>query len=161
MAIRIGSVTLTEVVIENEYGWAGIDVRASTALDGTPIIWEQSASGQPMDLVGERDTAWLTRSTLSALQALAAVPNATYTLVYQERSFSVRFRHEDAPVISAESIIPRPNQADADWYNRVRIKLMIVTTISTTTTTSSTTSSSTSSSTTSSSTSSSSTSSTA
>ena len=157
MAIRIGSVVLTELVIENEFGWAGIDVRSNKSLDGTPIVWEQSATGQPMDLVGDTDTAWLSRSTLSSLQALAAVPNATYTLIYQSRSYNVRFRHEDAPVISAEAIIPRPNHGNTDWYNRVRIRLMIVTTISTTTTTSSTTSSTSTSSTSSSSSSTSST----
>jgi len=61
-----------------------------------------------------------------ALKALVT-PGATYTLSYEGQTMTVRFRSEDHPPVSAAAIIPRPNHADTDYYNNVRIKLMKVT----------------------------------
>ena len=126
MAISLGGVALPDLIIDGEFEWTGVAAQVDTALSGNPIVWEHALSGRSIDLVGEDDTAWIARSVLVSLQALAAVVNGTYALVYESDNYTVRFRHEDAPAIYAEPIIPRPNQAGTDWYNRVRIKLMVV-----------------------------------
>jgi len=125
MAITLDAVTLPDLVIENEYEWSGVRAVAEHSLGGTPIIWEQENYGRPLDLTGGPEYGWVTRETLNDLQALAAVPGATYTLTYESDTYTVRFRHEET-AISARPIIPRPNHVDADYYNNVVIRLMEV-----------------------------------
>jgi hypothetical protein len=126
MAISIDAVSLPDLVIEGEFDFTGVRAEVALSLGGTPIVWEDSVQGKPIDLVGGNDTGWIDRSTLVSLLALAAVAGATYTLTYESDTYNVRFRHEEAPAIEATPIIPRPNPDGTDWYNNVRIKLMEV-----------------------------------
>ena len=125
MAITLGGVSLPDLTIEQEFGWTGVESAVDMSVGGAPIVWEREISGQPLDLVGGEDTAWITRAILEDLLALAAVPRATYTLDYEGTEYTVRFRNEDG-AISAEPLVPRPNHEDTDYYKNVRIRLMIV-----------------------------------
>jgi len=126
MAITLGGVDLPDLLIENEFGFPGVDSRVEFSLGGTPIIWEQEMTGKPIDLRGTTDTGWITRSVLQSLYALAAVPGATYTLDYEGTIYTVRFRNEDRPVLAAKPAVGRPNQDTTDYYSDVSIKLMEV-----------------------------------
>lgn len=126
MAISLDSVSLPDLLMDNEFGWNGVQAVVEMSLGGRPIVWEGSASGKEIDLVGGSDWGWMDRTTLLALQALASVPQATYTLSYEGASYTVRFRHEDNPTIEAEPIIPRPNPSGTDWFRNVTIRLMEV-----------------------------------
>lgn len=126
MTIQIDTVTLPDLVIDGEFEFTGVRAEVAHSLGGTPIVWEDSIQGKPLDLVGTRDEGWIDRTTLLALQALAGVAGATYTLTYESDTYNVRFRHEDVPAIEAFPIIPRPNPDGTDWYSNVRIKLMEV-----------------------------------
>lgn len=126
MAISLGGVTLPELVWDNEFGRAPVESKVDVSLGGTPLIWEQTTEGISIDLVGGTETGWATRSVLVALMALASLPEATYALSYEGDTYTVRFRHEEAPVIEANPVVPRPNHAGGDWYNNIRIKLMEV-----------------------------------
>lgn len=120
-------IDLTGLTIEDEFGKRLIDSDVEYALDGRPIVWEQVIpTGYIFDLIGTDDTGWLTRIILNDLQALSSVANATYHLRYEGELKTVRFRNEDAPVISATPLIRRSNIEDANWYNNIRIKLMEV-----------------------------------
>jgi len=127
MAISISGVSLPDLVIENEFAWTGVEAATERSLSGRPIIWEGEISGKPIDLIGSDKAAWMDRSTLIALRALAAVPNTTYDLIYGSDTYTVRFRHEEAPVIEATPIAPSPDAENTDRYNQVRIKLLEVT----------------------------------
>lgn len=124
--ISLEGITLPDLV------WSGINtapVKAVTesALDGTPIIWEQSANGGLLiDLVGGDDNGWITKATLLNLWTLASTARAVYTLVYEGDTYTVRFRNEDHPAIEVDPVIGRPNPDGADNYNNVWIKLMEV-----------------------------------
>lgn len=126
MAITLGGVTLTDVVIDNEFGISEVESIVEFALDGTPLIWEQPKVSKEIDLVGGDDFAWMDRTTLLALQALARAIGATYTLSYEGATKTVRFRNEAPPVIEATPVIARPNQAAGDWYGGIIIRLMEV-----------------------------------
>ncbi|MGD8388654.1 MAG: hypothetical protein PVG49_16025 [Desulfobacteraceae bacterium] len=125
MAITLGGIGLPDLTIENEFGWTGVEAAVDRSVGRVPIIWEREISGQALDLVGTADTAWITRATLKALRALAAVLRATYTLNYEGTEYTVRFRNEDGEAIYAEPRVPRPNHEDTDYYRNVRIRLMI------------------------------------
>lgn len=124
MAIALGGIELPDLVIENEFGFTGVQSVVESALDGTPNIWEAPASGKPIDLVGGSDTAWITRATLIDLHALASVPGVSYSLSYEGTDYAVRFRNEEPPAIEATPLLPRPNPDDTDYYHSIRIKLM-------------------------------------
>jgi hypothetical protein len=81
-------------------------------------------SGYSFDLVGAVDMGWVERLDIETLYTLASVANATYWLRYERELKKVRFRHEDAPVITAEPIIFRSNAESTDYYHNIRIKLM-------------------------------------
>jgi hypothetical protein len=126
MAITLGGINLPDLIIEDEFAFAGVRSIVNRALDGTPIVWEQEMAGKPIDLVGRSDTAWITRQVLSNILNLASVINAEYELDYEGNISNVRFRHEEEPVISAVPVVERPNVSSSDWYSNVKIKLMEV-----------------------------------
>jgi hypothetical protein len=126
MSSTIGGVTLPDVVIENEFAQAGVRSVVEFSLGGQPIVWEDYKYGKYIDLVGSTNQAWITRETLNDLLALIEIPSVSYTLDYEGDTITVRFRHEDPPVLIADPIAPRPNQGDSDYYNNLRIKLMEV-----------------------------------
>lgn len=126
MAITLGGITLPDLIIDNEVVWSGIQGEVNRALDGSLIIWEQEVAGEPINLVGRSDTAWITRTVLLQIQALAMVAKATYVLSYEGIESYVRFRQEEGNVISALPVVERPNPASDDWYSDVVIKLMYV-----------------------------------
>ena len=126
MAILLDAVELPDLLIDNEFGWNGVQAVVEMSLGGRPIVWEGSATGKELDLVGGSDWGWISRSVLESLQALASVPLATYLLSYEGTEYTVRFRHEDNPTIEAEPIVPRPNAAGIDWFRNVTIRLMEV-----------------------------------
>jgi hypothetical protein len=124
--ILLDALILPDLVRGDDIAWTGVAAEVDTALDGTPVVWEGSRAGRPIDLAGGADTGWISREALLILRSLASVPGATYVLDYEGEAFRVRFRHEDAPVIQATALVPRPNAAPGDWYTNVLIKLMEV-----------------------------------
>lgn len=126
MAITLGGITLPDLIIDNEITWSGIQGEVARALDGSLIVWEQEMVGEPVDLVGRSDTAWITRTVLLQIQALAMVAKAIYVLNYEGVETDVRFRQEEGNVVSAIPVVERPNHASGDYYSDVRLKLMYV-----------------------------------
>jgi len=124
MAITLGGISLPDVVIENEFSQRQVRAVVEFSLGGSPLIWEDNYYGKDITLVGADDFAWIDRSTLQQLFAIAGVPNAFYTLDYEGELYSVRFKHEMPPVISATPIVPRPNHDSGDYYNNLEIRLM-------------------------------------
>lgn len=126
MAITLGGISLSDdLILEDDIGDPQIDAVMETSDWGTPIVYEKERSFRHLDLIGDSDRGWTARSTLVNLKALVTV-GAEYTLSYEGTEYTVRFRTEELPVIEATPIIKRPNVADGDWYNNIRIKLMEV-----------------------------------
>jgi len=124
--IQLDSVILPDVLWPDRYQFTGVDSRMEKTLTGRPIVWEQSTQGRPITLAGGADFAWIEKSDLVDLLALAFVPNATYELSYEGELHTVRFRHEDSPCIEATPVLGRPNEASTDYYCNLTIKLMEV-----------------------------------
>lgn len=126
MSVILDTIVLPDLVIANEVGWTGVYCETERALDGSLLIWENTVSGEPIDLIGGSDIAWIDRDVLMNVKELAEVSNAVYTLEYEGDIKQVRFRHEDGNVISATPLVGRPNREDSDRYANVIIKLMEV-----------------------------------
>ena len=127
MAITLGGISLPDLTLSDEFSSPPVAAVVERSIINTPVVFEaEAASGRPITLIGGTDTAWITRTVLQSLYALASVPGATYALNYEGTEYTVRFRNEDPPAISAEPRIPRPNAAGTDYYRNVTIKLMEV-----------------------------------
>ena len=78
--------------------WQPIGQNIRYALQGNPVITENPRSGRPITLVAEPPWSWLTETTVSALVALASEINYTFTFVWNNESYSVRFRRDAGPL---------------------------------------------------------------
>ena len=95
-----------------------------TALDGRPVIYHSPLQGgRPITLASTDSSGWMRRDTLDALQALAATPGETYPLIIGTESFTVLFRHDEPPALSAEPLVARTNHDPGDFF-RIQLKLM-------------------------------------
>lgn len=102
--------------------WQPVAQSVRKTLDGTLAVFHAPRpSGRPITLASTEDQGWITRATLDALQALAAIPGAVQTLTIGAQAFQVVWRHHDAPAIAATPILARLAAGDGDWY-RVTLK---------------------------------------
>lgn len=124
--VTLEGIDIGDLVLADEFGFSPVQAQVSPTIGGGLVIWEKPRSGRPLDLVGGSDFGWLQRSVLLQVKVLAAVANATYTLIFNGSTYRVRFRHEDGAAVSGTPLVPRPNHADGDYYNNVTIKLMEV-----------------------------------
>ena len=123
MSITLESIDLTGLVIEEEF-MTSVFGTTQVANDGSLIVYEQPISFNDLILIGGSDWGWLPRSTMLSLKAMADIINSTYSLDYEGTIYTVRFKSEDIPVISGDSLIKRSNAASTDYYNNIMIKLM-------------------------------------
>jgi len=93
------------------------------AIDGTRHEWSRDTPGHAFDLTGTDKTGYVAKATLDAVNTLATVKNATYELNYEGTLYSVSFRFEDRPVITADPVIYQIPEAAGDLYNNIMIKL--------------------------------------
>lgn len=124
----LNGIILSGLVISDDISSGAVRAEVGETLSGRKVIWEQTSNGgRSLDLVGGSDFGWLTRADLLELSAMASVVGASYALTLSSGStMTVRFRNEDAPAVSGQPIVARPNQAEGDEYNDVIIKVMEV-----------------------------------
>lgn len=124
----LGGVTLpNDLYWSDEHRYTPVQSSLTRSLTGVAIVAAQSIpNGRPVTLEGSDERAWIRGVTLDSLEALAAVPSATYTWLHADgRQYNVRFRHHDTPVIEAQPILFTAPLDQMDWF-QVRLKLMIV-----------------------------------
>jgi hypothetical protein len=124
--ITLGGVTLSnDMYLEPAHNWVGVVASVERSVGGGLIIWENSIEGgEPLDLVSTENMGWMTYATFMEIKALAAVARAPYSLVYRTETFTVRFRHEDAPALEVSPIIPRKemtNDAYSYFYGKIKL----------------------------------------
>lgn len=123
----LGIIELSGLIWVDEFDWTGIVSEVSAAVNGNLVVQEAAVtSGRPVTLKGGVDYGWLTRSDLLALQALAGVPEATYTLTYGGTEHTVRWRHEEGQVIEATPVIDYEAADHGDDYHQITLKLITV-----------------------------------
>lgn len=125
--MTLATIALPGLIMAADVSHTGVRSDVAKTLAGGVVIWETAEpAGRLIDLQGGADFGWLERSDLVSLQALAAVPGATYALTTPSETLTVRFRNENPPAIEAAPIVARPNPDTTDWYNNINIKLMEV-----------------------------------
>ena len=107
-----------DLIWADEYAWRQVDQRTTYTITGALIV-EASArqSGRPITLRGGPDYAWVTRATLEALRAWAAVPARQFTLVLRgEAPRTVAFDHA-AGAIEAAQVCESSDVDSGDFYS--------------------------------------------
>ncbi len=123
--IQLGSLVLPDDLLwEDEFGQTPVLATKEMSINGNPVYFEQiSGEGKNIDLVATEESGWLTRTQVETLASMAAQAGQIWQLEYEGRQFTVRFRHEDAPVLEMIPIIPRPNAEITDYYyGRIKLK---------------------------------------
>lgn len=123
----LNGIILSDLRWVDDLEWTGIHCEVEDGINGNLVAQQVALTdGRPITLEGDDKSGWLSRSVLDSLRTLAAVVDATYTLIINSVSYTVRFRHEDAPVIEAEPVIDYEVPGSTDMYNNIAIKLITV-----------------------------------
>lgn len=111
---------------EDETDWTPVEQTAEYSTTGALLLdVSVKLAGQPITLVGDETTAWITRGTVLALQALAAVPDLEMTLILHDRSFQVKFSHSGKPV-DVKPLVRISPPADSDHYIVKGLRFLII-----------------------------------
>ena len=123
--VKLGDLVLpSDLVWENEFSANNVLTNIDRAINGDMVIFEQYASdGLNIDLVAYEDSGWLTREQVEQLYAMSQQANAVFVLEYHNSIFTVRFRHEDAPVLELDKLISTAGiNADDIFIGRIKLK---------------------------------------
>lgn len=92
----------------DEHAWQPVAMALDTGTLGDLHVHVRARSaGRPITLEGVDSNAWLTRATVLALQAWAALPGAQFTLHLRGADRTVLFDHTRAPAFDAVPIWSR------------------------------------------------------
>lgn len=92
----------------DEHAWQPVAMALDTGTLGDLHVHVRArSSGRPITLEGQDSNAWLTRTTVLALQAWAALPGAQLTLHLRGEGRTVMFDHTRAPAFDAVPIWSR------------------------------------------------------
>ena len=126
MAITLDAITLPEDLIwTDEFSWQQVKQKKQYTLTGALIIQSgKKLKGRPITLKGDEKSAWITRSTLVALNNKIALMAEMTLTMNDGATYNVIFNAESNP-IDAQPIIDFNNPDDADFYS-LTLKLMEV-----------------------------------
>ncbi len=110
----------------DEFAVARVAQTVRRTLDGSVVVfYGELRAGLPITLESEPDAGWLTRAQIEALALRAASPGGVYTLVLRGQTWTVMFRHQDAPAFEAKPLVSVANPQAGDFY-LATLKLMTV-----------------------------------
>jgi len=118
VAKTLGTVTLPDSIEwPDRYSETGVLQAVDLTLGGTPVVHSVARErGLPITLQARERVTWLDTPTVQALQALAAVPGATYTLDWEGEQHTVAFDHERG-ALRFEEVLPHAGQ----WTGTIRL----------------------------------------
>ncbi|MBF0137465.1 MAG: hypothetical protein HQL65_14605 [Magnetococcales bacterium] len=105
---NLGDVTLPDSLQwTDRWEWSPVAQEATRTLGGTVVTWSQALSGgRPITLDATEEATWLDQSTVEAIRAMATQAGTTFPLVWDSETFTVMFRHHDAPAASFKLVFP-------------------------------------------------------
>ena len=106
-------------------GW-GDHPAVRRTLDGSVVVfYGDLRGGLPITLESEPDAGWLTRAQVESIALRASSPGGVYPLVLRGQTWTVMFRHQDAPAFEAKPLVTLANPQAGDFY-LATLKLMTV-----------------------------------
>jgi hypothetical protein len=125
--ITLDGITLPAGLLwSDEFAVAHVAQTVRRTLDGSVVVfYGELRAGLPITLESEPDAGWLTRTQIEALALRAASPGGVYPLVLRGQTWTVMFRHQDAPAFEAKPLLSVANPQAGDFYIAT-LKLMTV-----------------------------------
>lgn len=111
----------------DEFQWFPVEQSTERTLTGGLVVDVRAMTGgRPITLKGADDkSSWIPRAVLSQLTTWLGTPGQQMTLVLRGVSYTVIWRHHEAPALDASPVIDFSDIGPDDWY-RVTLKLMVV-----------------------------------
>ena len=108
MAKQIGSLVLPDSMEwTNRYQWSPVAQSLARTLSGNQVIYSQPLNkGRPIILSAASGVTWLGLADVLALDAMAAIPDATYSLIWEAETFTVMFDQDQRGAIQFSPIWP-------------------------------------------------------
>ena len=118
MSIILNGVTLNgSLQWTDQYSYSPVAQEVLVTLGGNPVIFSKALQGnQPITLVASEETGWLTKTMVDAIDGMAAIPRAVYTLNLHGKVVNVVFAHHDGPAVSLTPLQPRAIPLPEDCY---------------------------------------------
>jgi hypothetical protein len=118
MTITLDAIPLPPSLLwEDEFDAAPVVQTVQRTLAGGLLVqYGGLTAGRPITLASQSDAGWATRTTVQALQQRAAVPGGIYALSLRGVTYSVMFRHHEAPALAANPLIHLAAPADGSYY---------------------------------------------
>lgn len=116
-----GTTTLTlhqDLLWNDEFQWNAVEQTEQRTITGALVLSAATkVAGRPITLQPEdTSSAWMTRTTVTALRNWAAVLGKTMTLTLRVVEYSVVFRHQDGIAVEAEPVAHYNDVQNGDWY---------------------------------------------
>lgn len=110
----------------DEFAMPRVAQNMRRTLDGSMVVfYGEMRDGLPITLESEVDSGWFTRTQIEAIALRAASPGGVYALTLRNQTWSVMFRHQDAPAFEAKPLVSKTNPQPGDFY-LATLKLMTV-----------------------------------
>jgi hypothetical protein len=118
MAITLEGIVLSpSMQWTDRYDFSPVAQTMQLTLGGGVVVYSQGLTcGRPVTLEALDDTGWITKAMLDALDDLAAVPGAVYTLTIHDFAASVVFRHNDPPAVGFKPLQPKSAPTSGDYF---------------------------------------------
>jgi len=117
---------LPELVIQNYGDHSGVISSTVESLAHTPIVFEDRTYMRTLSLAGTQTTGTMTWGQIQRLRQLGSVVGAKYVLHYGDETFTVRFNHENPPVVSGVAVHENKIPEDGDRWHTIKVELMVI-----------------------------------
>ena len=92
----------------DRYAFSPVTQTVVQTLSGTPVVFGRTrVMGPPITLVADKEETWLNTATVDALLVMARQSGLTFTLVWEDLTHTVWFRHHDPPALTLQPIWPQ------------------------------------------------------
>lgn len=104
----------------DEFSWSAVAQSTERGIDGHLIVDSmERVGGRPITLMGDGDSAWITRADLLTLKAWAAIAGQEFGLDVRGQAWTVIFDHGDAEEARSMGLAPvvhYSDMEDGDYY---------------------------------------------
>lgn len=118
MAITLNGVALSgSLQWTDKHSYSSVAQEVKVTLGGNPVIYSKALRGnRPVTLQATEETGWLRLTMVQALEAMASVPGAVYTLDFHGEIFNVVFAHHDGAPLDLQPLQPKAVPQSDDCY---------------------------------------------
>ena len=117
-----------DLIWSDELTWSAVAQSKERGIWGTLIVDAMARNGgRPITLVGDGDSAWITRGTLLTLSAWARIPGQRFTLELLGQSFTVIFDHgteEETRAMGMSAVVEYSDPEETDYYCSLTLRFI-------------------------------------